>query len=52
MTSSLVASNTTHLEGSVERVTFYNAENGFSVLRLRVRGRREPVSIVGTLPAA
>jgi exodeoxyribonuclease V alpha subunit len=52
MTGSLVASNPTHLEGSVERVTFYNAENGFSVLRLRVRGRREPVSIVGTLPAA
>jgi exodeoxyribonuclease V alpha subunit len=40
------------LEGAIERVTFYNPENGFSVLRLRVRGRREPVSVVGTLPAA
>src|SRR5918912_1332799 len=39
------------LEGAVERVTFYNPENGFSVLRLRVRGRREPVAVVGTLPA-
>ena len=40
------------LEGTVERVTFYNPESGFSVLRLRVRGRREPVAVVGPLPAA
>jgi exodeoxyribonuclease V alpha subunit len=40
------------LEGSVERVTFYNPENGFSVVQLRVRGRREPIVVVGTLPAA
>jgi exodeoxyribonuclease V alpha subunit len=39
------------LEGSVQLVTFYNPENGFSVVRLRVRGRREPVAVVGTLPA-
>ena len=39
------------LEGAVDRVTFYNPENGFSVVRLRVRGRREPVAVVGTLPA-
>ena len=41
----------TTLEGAVERVTFFNPENGFSVLRLRVRGRREPAVVVGTLPA-
>ena len=40
------------LEGTVERVTFYNPSNGFSVVRLRVRGRREPIAVVGTLPAA
>lgn len=40
------------LEGTVERVTFYNPENGFSVVKLRVRGRRDPVPVVGTLPAA
>src|SRR5436309_2347634 len=39
------------LEGAVERVTFYNPENGYSVVKLRVRGRREPVAVVGTLPA-
>jgi exodeoxyribonuclease V alpha subunit len=41
----------TTLEGIVERVTFYNPANGFSVVRVRVRGRREPVAVVGTLPA-
>ena len=40
------------LEGTVERVTFYNPESGFSVIRLRVRGRREPVAVAGPLPAA
>jgi exodeoxyribonuclease V alpha subunit len=39
------------LEGSVDRITFYNPDTGFTVLRLRVRGRREPVAVVGTLPA-
>src|SRR4051794_807869 len=39
------------LDGSVERVTFYNPENGFSVVRLRLRGRRETIAVVGTLPA-
>jgi exodeoxyribonuclease V alpha subunit len=33
-------------------VTFYNPTNGFSVVRLRLRGRREPIAVVGTLPAA
>src|SRR5438067_7122091 len=41
----------TAVEGTVERVTFYNPENGFSVVRVRPRGRREPVAVVGTLPA-
>ena len=39
------------LEGSVDHITFYNPETGFTVLRLRVRGRREPVVVVGPLPA-
>ncbi|MGE3910056.1 MAG: AAA family ATPase, partial [Chloroflexota bacterium] len=39
------------LDGIVERITFYNPTNGFSVVRLRVRGRREPIAVVGTLPA-
>jgi exodeoxyribonuclease V alpha subunit len=36
------------ISGSVERVTFHSEESGFSVLRLKVRGHREPVTVVGT----
>lgn len=39
------------LDGAVDRVTFYNPETGFSVVRVRLRGRREPVAVVGALPA-
>lgn len=35
------------LSGSVERVTFHNEESGFTVLRLRVAGQREPMAVVG-----
>jgi len=39
------------LTGTVQRITFFNPENGFTVLRLRVRGKRQPVAVAGTLPA-
>ncbi len=35
------------LAGVVDRVTFHNAENGFCVLRVNARGRRDPVTVVG-----
>jgi len=35
------------LVGSVERVTFHNEENGFAVLKVKARGRRDLVSVVG-----
>ena len=35
------------LAGSVERVTFHNGENGFCVLRVKARGHRELVTVVG-----
>ena len=35
------------LAGIVERVTFHNAENGFCVLRIKARGHRDLVTIVG-----
>ena len=38
------------LSGSVERVTFHNPESGFSVLRVNVKGRRDLVTVVGTIP--
>ncbi len=38
------------IEGSVERITYYNEENGYTVLRLHVPGQRELVTVVGELP--
>jgi hypothetical protein len=35
------------LAATVERVTYYNAENGFCVLRIKARGHRDLVTIVG-----
>ena len=35
------------LAGIVERVTFHNAENGFCVLRVKARGVRDLVTVVG-----
>jgi len=35
------------LAGLVERVTFHNAESGFCVLRVKVRGQRDLVTVVG-----
>ena len=35
------------LSGLVERVTFHNPDNGFSVLRVKVRGQRQLITIVG-----
>ena len=35
------------LAGLIERVTFHNAENGFCVLRAKVRGHRDVVTVIG-----
>src|SRR5215210_5810864 len=35
------------LAGTVERVTYYNAENGFAVLKVQTRGKRDLVTVVG-----
>nr|WP_153345628.1 ATP-dependent RecD-like DNA helicase [Roseospira navarrensis] len=35
------------MAGLIERVTFHNAENGFCVLRLKARGHRDLVTVVG-----
>ncbi|MGF1613554.1 MAG: ATP-dependent RecD-like DNA helicase [Gammaproteobacteria bacterium] len=34
--------------GSIERVTFHSEESGFCVLRVKVRGRRDLATVVGT----
>ena len=40
------------LAGIVERVTSHNAESGFAVLRVKARGHRDLVTIVGHAAAA
>lgn len=40
-----------HLQGEVERVTFFSEDTGFAVLRVRVRGHREPVTVTGRAAA-
>jgi exodeoxyribonuclease V alpha subunit len=41
------SSNQEVLAGLIERVTFHNAENGFCVLRIKARGHRDLVTVVG-----
>src|SRR3954470_3313189 len=36
--------------GTVERVTFHNADNGFCVLKVHARGKRDLVTVVGHAP--
>jgi exodeoxyribonuclease V alpha subunit len=37
--------------GAVERVTYHNEQNGYTVLRLQISGRGEPVTVVGNFSA-
>ncbi|HKQ75014.1 MAG TPA: ATP-dependent RecD-like DNA helicase [Blastocatellia bacterium] len=39
------------LTGSVERVTYHNEQNGYTVLRFQIPGRGEPVTVVGNFSA-
>ena len=39
------------VSGLIERVTFHNEENGFCVLRVRVRGHRDEMTVLGSLPS-
>src|SRR3954471_10474203 len=38
------------LAGTVERVTFHNADNGFCVLKVQARGKRDLITVVGHAP--
>jgi exodeoxyribonuclease V alpha subunit len=39
------------LSGLIERVTFFNEENGFAVLKVKAKGHRDLVTVVGSLPS-
>ncbi len=40
-----------NIQGSVERVTFHNAENGYCVIRVQAKGQRDPVTVLGHVPS-
>ncbi|MCJ7617624.1 MAG: ATP-dependent RecD-like DNA helicase, partial [Desulfobacterales bacterium] len=40
---------TYNLTGQIERITYSNEENGFSIARVKVPGRRDLVTVVGNL---
>jgi exodeoxyribonuclease V alpha subunit len=37
-----------HLSGAIERVTFHSPESGFCVLRVKVRGERDLITVIGS----
>ena len=39
------------LSGLIERVTYFNEENGWAVLKVKAKGHRELVAVVGSLPS-
>ncbi|OJW47165.1 MAG: recombinase RecD [Alphaproteobacteria bacterium 41-28] len=43
----VTAKETEFLSGIVERVTYHNPENGYCVLRIKTRGHRDLVTVVG-----
>ncbi len=41
--------NAEKLSGVVERITFHNMDTGYAVLRVSVRGKRDPITVVGLI---
>src|SRR5437870_374548 len=42
--------STEQISGLIERVTFHSDESGFCVLRVKIKGQRDEVTVVGSLP--
>ena len=40
------------LSGLIERVTFHNEDSGFAVLKVKPKGHRDLISVVGSLASA
>src|SRR6516162_8131905 len=47
MAQTSTVSSTEVFAGLVDRVTFHNSESGFCVLRVKARGQRDPITVVG-----
>ena len=39
------------MRGTLERVVFHNEENGYTVLRLKMQGKADPITVVGCMAA-
>ena len=39
------------VSGLIERVTFFSEESGFAVLKVKTKGRRDLVTVIGSLPS-
>ena len=46
-----LAKHAESLSGLIERVTFFNEDNGFAVLKVKAKGHRDLVTVVGSLPS-
>jgi len=42
--------STERIQGTVERVTFHNPENGFCVIKVSIKGHHDLITIVGNAP--
>ena len=40
-----------YLSGTIERITYHNTDNGFCVLRVKVKGHKDLVTITGSVPS-
>src|SRR6202521_3528348 len=49
--SSGQATSADRVEGLIERVTYFNEDSGFCVLRVKASGHRDVVTVIGTLPS-
>ena len=38
-----------YLQGQIERITYTNVENGYTVAKVKVRGHRDLVTVVGSI---
>ncbi|MBN8523710.1 MAG: AAA family ATPase, partial [Rickettsiales bacterium] len=40
-----------YLSGNIERITYHNTENGFCVLRVKVKNHKDLVTVTGSVPS-
>lgn len=41
-----------YISGIIERITYHNLDNGFCVLRIKVKGHRDLITVTGNIPYA